>query len=259
MRPQLSKLDRLYQTRAGEECYIFGDGISLKWMDLSRFRDRPSIIGNMMVYHRDVHLLDKPFCVLNEPFWFWPIFPYGGLLKGPYLKNRMHRRYREAIRENPDTIFCLNFSNFPVVRSRNVLFVSRWYKPPFALRNPFAERPDSHDGTLLLQVSLAIFLGFRKVYLVGHDYTHTPSRIGHFYEKGEGPLSDHSDFCRDFLSYAKQHVDLVTVTVDAGSDRVDSITYENLTGDRPRFRENVELVNGSGLKTLATWPGYRIF
>lgn len=31
MHHQVSKLDELYQRHAGQECYIFGDGISLKW------------------------------------------------------------------------------------------------------------------------------------------------------------------------------------------------------------------------------------
>jgi len=69
MHHQMSKLDELYQRHAGQECYIFGDGVSLKWMDLHQFSDRPSILGNMMIYHKEANALRIPYCTITEPWW----------------------------------------------------------------------------------------------------------------------------------------------------------------------------------------------
>jgi len=104
-----------------------------------------------------------------------------------------------------------------------------------------------------------MFLGFKKAYLVGHDYTHYPPRHLHFFEKGEGLIGEHKAFVADFLDYAKQHIDLVTVTLDGGSNTIDSITYEKLTGAKPVFRENVTIVDRAKLESLAKWGGYQIF
>lgn len=260
MRGQLSKIDTLYQSHAGEECYIFGAGISLKWMDLHQFADRPSILGNFLVYHKEIAALNIPYCTLTEPLWFWPFFPYrvGGNLK--ILKHTVHEEYRRSIAQYHDTLFFLNFSNYPVARFPNALYVSRFYTPPFEKYNPFIERDDSHAGTFKFQISLAIYMGFKKAYLVGHDYTHSPSRSLHFYEKGEGIVTKDKDFGRDFIDYAKQYIDLITVTLDGGSETMKSISYKDLTGKEPRFRENIDIVDRTKLESLATWRGgYSIF
>ena len=69
----------------------------------------------------------------------------------------------------------------------------------------------------------------------------------------------HKDFSREFLDYAKQQIDLVTVTLDGGSKTMNHITYKELTGREPNFRENIELVDRVKLENLAKWQGYSIF
>ena len=46
---------------------------------------------------------------------------------------------------------------------------------------------------------------------------------------------------RNFLSYAKRNIDLVMVTLNRGSETMQSITYKELTGKEPSFRENTEI------------------
>src|SRR5579871_2580081 len=129
MHNQVAKLDGLYQRHLGQECYVFGDGISLKWMDLHQFADRLSILGNMMIYHQEIHALNIPYCAIAEPNWFWPIYPYrnGGHVR--FLRHSIHQEYRKAIGRHPDTTFFINISNYPVARFSNAPYVSRWYKP----------------------------------------------------------------------------------------------------------------------------------
>lgn len=254
----LSRLDDFHQRHAGQECYIFGDGVSLKWMDLHQFADRPSILGSMLIYHKDIEALRVPYCAITEPYWFWPLFPRNGRL----YRNLVHPEFRKSIAQNPDTLFFINISNYPVTPYSNAVYVSRYYVPPFERNNPFRDRPDSHHGTLNIQLSLAIYMGYTKAYLVGHDYTHFPSRVCHFYEKGEGDFIEIRNFSREFLDYAKQHIDLVTVTLDGASETLNYISYKDLTGKEPKFRENVEIVDKVRLESLATWRvggGHSIF
>jgi hypothetical protein len=219
-------------------------------MDLHQFSDRPSFLGSVLIYHRDIRALSVPYCVITEPFWFWPYYPYRGRL----YRNRVHPEFRKSILQNPETLFFINYSNYPVTSYANALYVSRFYVPSFDRNNPFKDRSDAHNGTLKMQLSLAIFLGFKKAYLIGHDYTHFPSRGPHFYEKGKGESLEIRAYASEFLDYAKQHIDLVTVTIDGTSETLDYVTYEELTGKKPGFRENVDIVGMDKLKSLATWP-----
>jgi len=257
-RGPLSRLDELYQRHAGQECYLFGNGVSLKWMDLRRFADRPSIAGALLLYHREARFLNVPYCCFTEPLAFYPFVQHPAGHFG-LSRNRLHHGFARSMKAWPKTLFLLNVSNYPVVRDSNVLFISRWYVPPFANRNPFRDRQDAHAGTLSFQLSLAIYLGFRKAYLVGHDYTHSPARIRHFYEKGEGESAGYLEDNKDIIEYAKEDIDLVTVTLDGASRLMDSITYAELTGHAPAFRENTDIVDRDYLENLATWPGYTIF
>jgi hypothetical protein len=262
MRGELSKLDALYQRHAGQECYIFGNGISLKWMDLHQFSGRPSILGNLLIFHKEASALEISYCALIESFWFWPIYPYkmdGKRLAFKNPVNAIRKEFCRSIIQNPETLFFINFSNYPVARFANALYVSRHYAPPFESKNPFRDREDSHGGTLAFQLSLAIYLGFKKAYLVGHDYTHSPARALHFYEKGMGVVEGEKDYSRDLINYAAQHIDLVTVTLDGGSKTMKSITYQDLTGKEPHYRENTDIMDMDKLNSLATWKGYRIF
>lgn len=256
---KLSTLDDLYQKHSGEECYIFGDGISLKWMDLKNFSDRPSIMGNMSIFHNESKYLNKPYCSIIEPFFFYPYFPYTLNNKTKFIRHYFYKEYKKSIKQNPDTLFFINLSNYPVTHYKNVQYVSRWFHGSKKDKNLFLMREDSHQGTLKFQLSLAIFLGFKKAYLVGHDYTHVPSKSLHYYEKGEGIRNNVVNFSSDFIEYAKQHIDLVTVTLNSKSNMMNYINYKDLTGSDISFRENTDILDMAKLKSLDTWDDYTIF
>lgn len=256
---KLSKLDKLYNSHKGEECYIFGDGASIKWMDLEHFTDRVSIIGNMCIHHKQINALRVPYCATVEPFYFYPIVPIMFNEKRCFFNNKMGKKYREAIASKPETLFLLNYSNYFATNRSNIIFVSRHYIPKFEYNNPFKDRLDSHQGTFKFQISLAIFMGFKKAYLIGHDYTHLPSRNGHFYEKGKGTLVEQKDFCKDFILYAKKYIEIITITLREKSENLQYVTYKDFTGADLDYKENTEVVSMDKLKSFAVYPGYSIF
>jgi hypothetical protein len=104
-------------------------------------------------------------------------------------------------------------------------------------------------------------MGFSKVYLVGYDYTHTPGKIHHWYEKGEGLPHYNIDYEKDFIKIAEEFIEIFVVTMDSNIKSLNTqfISYEELTGAKPLYRENYEILNNNYLKALATWPGYKIF
>lgn len=261
MRHQLSKFDEFYQRNSGEECYIFGNGPSLKWMDLHQFTDRPAIAVNLLLFHKEASVLRIPYCALIETYWFWRIMYDGPTCKPMFCTSHYHaqQEFRRLIVQNPKTIFFLNITNYPVARYPNAVYVSRWYTPPFVTKNLFRENLDYPYSSFEFQIALAVYLGYKKAYLIGSDKTHVPSRGRHFYDKGEGTWENVGGYCREFLNYAKQYIDLVTVTLDGVSETMDFITYKELTGKDPVFRENTEIVDMAKLESLAKMPNLSIF
>ena len=123
MHRQVSKLDRLYQRHSGEECYLFGAGISLKWMDLRQFADRPSILANMAIYHKEVRALNAPYSTIIKPYFFYPLIPQNDRHGKTHLRrNHYYKEFSKSIIENPDKLFFVNLSNCPVVSFSNVIY-----------------------------------------------------------------------------------------------------------------------------------------
>lgn len=259
-KPQFLKFDKLYQLHAGEECYLFGDGISIKWMDLSSFTDKLAIMGNFSVYHKQMSILNAPYCTVIEPYFFYPFFVYRGNGKWQILRQFLHIEYKKLIKKFPKKSFFLNISNYPaLMTANNTIFIQKNYIPPFNEKNPFKDRTDACEGTFKFQISLAIYLGFKKVYLIGHDYTHYPSKSFHFYEKGKGERNDIREFNKDFIEYALKYIEIITITIDGKSEVLDYTTYNDFTSRVPHFQENTEIVDEVILNNLATWYGYQIF
>ena len=110
-----------------------------------------------------------------------------------------------------------------------------------------------------------VVLSLSKIYLVGFDYTHNPARVGHWFEKGRGIIGNkkYNDYEKDFIQIAREYADIITVTLDGSSKHLEYITYKDLTGLEPVFKENTQLVkNNKYLKALSSYRhgfGYKIF
>lgn len=257
-RNTLSKVGKFQNIHQNEECYIIGGGISLKWFDLKEFSNKISIAVNYLPFHNDFQYLNAKYCVLTEPFWFYPLEK---TTQEPVkrIPNYTQLAYRKEIEKQKDKFFFVNLSNYPVIWNRNVFFLYNRIPHCEICIKFFSKGVNPFHGTLRTSVLLAIYMGFKKAYLVGFDYTHTPSRILHWFEKGEGITNDQPDYQKDFFEIAQEFIEIETVTIEGGSDKLKSISYKNLTGLDPVFKENTEILTQAYLEVLDTWPGFTIF
>jgi hypothetical protein len=258
-RPATERIGEVRDAHLGESCYIFGDGVSLKWFDLSAFPAKPAFVLSYLFFHKQVAALGKPvYGLLTEPYYFYPYFR----LPWPprtLWRNRIQSEYRRVVAQHPEVKFFVNLSNYPVLRRRNVYHLFRWL-PASRFSDQCRERgQDVFHGSLRAAITLAIHMGFTDIFLVGCDYTHRVSRSLHWYEKGEGILTEHPGYNAEFFALAQDHAKLTTVTLEPGSDVLPHVSYQDLTGAKPAFRENTELAERCHLELLSTWPGYTVF
>jgi hypothetical protein len=257
-RPELSKIHKYMDAHKQESCYIFGDGVSLKWFDLDEFSDKISISGGLIPFHKSFNVLDTRYLLLAEPFWFYPEFWTKYVTKStsmPYIQ----KAYRQVIKKYADKQFFLNLSNTPVIHSNNINYIFKDFCDERLTEDFITRRINAFHGSLRTAITLAIYMGFKQCYLVGCDYTHSPSRIRHWYEKGEGEFNVHENYNYDYFEMAQKYMIITTITLDGSSDCLNSITYENFTGKKPKYRENTELVDKKYLEILDTWRGYNIY
>jgi hypothetical protein len=253
-------LRNLKDRHRGETCYIFGDGPSLKWFDLTKFADHPAICCGMLPFHREFANLDVRYCLLLEPWAFTPDFirtPLGRLGDCIDILNA----YRKVIEGNRGRIFLVHLTNRLSLRGENIRYAFRGLP---GMSGPTAVRLRSFPlfaGSFHGSLSLAWYLGFARVYLAGFDgWTVDPARAGHWYELGQGPVFQPTNYARDFLETLQRDMEINVITVDSsGSKNLNAVSYESHTNSAAIFRENHELVPLNYLQALAAYPAYRIF
>ena len=188
------RLEKLKGSEKGKSCYIFGDGVSLKYFDLNFFNDKDIIAANYFIIHDLFPSLNVKYYTLYEPFYFYPIIRnYGNI-----LFNKMFLTIKNLMKTNESIVFFSSITNISLVGIKNLIFLSENSFKSKELKD-LTTRFNCFEGALRLQLLIAIYLGYDHVTLVGHDYTHSPSMTGHFYEYGKGEYSNH-DFmeCRFF-------------------------------------------------------------
>lgn len=252
-------LRRFRGLHQGESCYIFGDGPSLKWFDLERFADRPGICSGLLPFHKHFDKLDIRYGLLIEPWLFVPDFLQRGNQHN-LLYKPITQTYAASVRRHPGVDFFVHVSNCLSLTGTNVHYIFRHLPQRtdgsdlgLAAFNPFA-------GSFHASLSLAVMLGFTKIFLVGFDgWTIQPARALHWYETGYGTVFESTNFAREFLAAVTRWADVFTISAEGTSQNVINVSYETHTGTPPRFRENHELLDEGSMHVLASYPNYRIF
>ena len=262
--PILSRIYSLKNYHKGESCYIFGDGISIKWFDLSEFSNKTAFSLNKIGFHKHSNYLNLKYSLFIEPFYFYPYFwdrdeATTKITGKKFFKNNIQKKFREIIKTRKDTTFFINLSNYPVLWNSNIFYL-------FQMINDFdlkffeechLSQENIFAGSFRSAISLAIYMGFKEIFLVGCDYTHETTRSHHWFEKGVGIIKKQPRYQENFLNIAKKYAKLTTITLDGNGTFLPSKTYKEFTGKEPSIKENYDLMDNSMLIALSKDPWFK--
>jgi hypothetical protein len=253
-----SNLEYLRNRHAGESCYILGGGPSLKYFDLKKL-DEEQIIGtNTIVFHKDFEYLKSiKYVSIIEPWYF-----QHRLIQPRRFSaiSQLTAQYRQIVKNSSEISFFVNLSNYGRLNYANVHYLYRNI-PSFSGTDPKLSDIDIFSGTITASVCLAYFLGYKNVHLIGFDaFTSVPSVNGSFYERGTGKgLNTSPNLMESFFEYFDKKMAIINVMVDKtySSPVLNGITYEELTGDVPRYRENDQILKPGVAEIIDTcYPKY---
>ena len=256
-KPILGRVAKFNGIHKGESCYLFGDGISVKYMDLALFSDKTSIAVNYFPFHKEFSAINCSYSVIHATYFFSPFFGYPA--KKKRHMNGISKLYKNLIVSNPQINYFVSLSNYPFLRGSNVFHVFRNIPDPRLSADFIVNRINCFSGVCRASIMLAIYLGFDHIYLVGFDYTHVPSRSLHWFEKGQGVFCGKENYEKDFFKIAKEFIDITTITLDGTSQFINAVTYKEQTGREPIYLENTDLIDDKYLKALSSWPGFAIY
>ncbi|MBU3564449.1 hypothetical protein [Polynucleobacter sp. MWH-HuK1] len=254
--PGLKRFSNLHK---GKTCYIFGDGPSIKWFNLSEFSNHPAICCGQIPFHKDFHKLDVKYILITEPWLFVPKLFQPNIT---YLHQLVHiaNEYKNLIVSTPEKEFFVSLSNRFALTGKNIHYVYRGLPQIRNKTDALLGNFDLFGGSFHAALSLAYYMGFKKAYLIGFDgWTIQPARALRWYELGPGEFFEPTNFALDFLRALRPEIDIYTISKDGESCNVKNISYESFTGKAPKYSENHELLTNRHLNILATFPEYKIF
>ncbi len=246
---RLSRNTQFKNLHNGEECYIIGNGKSLKNMDLKMFNDKISIGCNSLFVHKDFPYINCRYYQIPASMFF---------LKYRYYNNKLRRNYlndisRRKISENKKTNFFTSLTNINYI-SNNV-----YYEHHYGHIDPEVNKCDISkifsfmNGSLVAMVGLALYMGFKKAKLVGVDYTFVNPISGHFFEKGELVPDKNSLYTiyKEFFNIVQNDIELETMTIGEGkSYTLKYESYSDYFNVSEIFQENHEIIERKDLDLL---------
>ena len=237
----------------GETCYLIGNGASIKYFNLEKFNNHLAIGCNSLFVHSDFQKINVKYYFTGHQFFYYPFW------KNPILqrfeKNNLGSIYKDKLKENKNIILFSDLSNYFAMNKENKYFFHHFNQKfdgfdKSDLHGSFSSVADALSGML----GLAIYMGFEKINLVGCDYAFYPKSNGHFFDFGKFPdLYDEKPNNEIIYKSAQAFADIqVVVPNDNYKGHIlPSVSYEELTGDKPKYKENYEIITPDNLMRLS--------
>lgn len=174
---------------ADGEVYILYTGASLAGKDLSWLRGRDVIAANLAFMHENYRDIAVKHYALVENWSYRNLVFLGFVLDMALSRRKSGTRptvwLSTSARHYVATPRLYNDFNtgdlFAGVDMRYVRNAGD-FSQEGVVRTDFSQVCNVAQGTMTFCIFLAIYLGYKKIYLLGSDYSKTPILLGHFYD-----------------------------------------------------------------------------
>jgi len=211
---EISKNSLIREKEKRGKCFIITSGASINNYDLKQLNNNCIITNGTLYKHPDFRSLDVDYHYIGAPAFaiqkghengfyinqcihnkkdlsrWLKRSPDGAapLIHTPFCKKPSEYFFEMDSILSPDTIIIANVLSKKYIEHNGLYLDNEVY---YFLRSQLAERDISVDYTKLLRlpdggihgcISLALYLGFQEIYILGNDYTFNPSLLLHDYD-----------------------------------------------------------------------------
>lgn len=253
---ELSINKKFKNLHKGQSCYIFGNGVSLKSMEMEKYSDKISIGCNSLFVHKDFNKLDCRYYHLPASLLFYPYRTY----VGKFQRNYIGALYRKKVKEYTNTHFFTSLSNSLNMRGDNISYLhhfghKEWNYDLCEMDGVFSFMA----GSIYAMLGSAVYMGFEHAVLVGCDYTFTPRYELHFFDKGMGNVRFVEDlYCGLFFEETQKRIDLTTLTLGGVESALKYKSYNEYFGCELNYKENTEIIERASLELIHKQGYYNV-
>jgi hypothetical protein len=267
-RHNLNRLLNIKNLHEGETCYLIGNGPSLKNYDLTKFDDYYSLGCNWIVFHKDVDKIKMKYVLDIDPYYSWNFLTK----TRNYVVNDFSKVDPNLIEKYRAESDRLNFVRFEHIlgklnfkKYKNCYFINGQKAFSRLRKNTKLQALEEKyllvSGALRFQILIAVYMGFSRVILVGHDHLDKYSAKGHWYENYNAKkfYNLNEDWNNEFLRKMRQVIQIDQIT--EGESRLEflnTFTYESYTGIKSKYNSNLSLLKEDFVEYLKTQKMYKI-
>ena len=245
----ISKNSQLVNRYKGEDCYIFGNGASIKYLDLKSFSNKKVIGINNILLHKEAKYLDFACIVLPESYFFYSHYKILIQCESKKLDGVL---VQKKLKEFPNTRLITSVTNFFGNLHKNTNYIHHFgYRSPDIEKLSIEKEFSFMAGGLSAAIGIAINYGFKKAILVGCDYLLDPVKGGHFYTLPIDTSKDKRPIRQEFINIAQQFIDLELLTPFSSNGIINTISYNQFSPEHTiKYKENYEIVEERDIKIL---------
>lgn len=243
----LKKNREFKNAHKGEECYIVGNGYSLKYFDMKKFNNKVSFGCSLMRAHRDFDKMNIKYYITTHPLIHSPL--WRGIETGLYLEKNPFYKFWHTINNTGYIQFVHPLDYFFLKDKSNYRFLHNLKRLPLSLKYCDPTKSFSFGGgSIEIMLGLAIYMGFKKAYLVGCDYFFKPYISGHFWSRFEQIIGNDNFFYTELMDVIDNAIDLTVITRGGITSHLKNVQYSDLFNVRENFKKAEDIVSSTHLK-----------
>lgn len=218
-----------------EECFILGNGPSLKDCNLSLLQERDTFTVNFFYKQPNIEFESTYFVAIDQNFYNIPEYKeYIAELYKKYHKMKFILKYTRA------------FEKFHFDEQRTFYTYAKQFQYGDYVSCDMTKNMTACINVVLQCIQLAIFMGYKKIYLLGCEFSQYATLTSqHAYDDYPGKDRDGSmgSYARwysmaHFHNYAlrkyadQRGIDIINLTPGSLIDAYKRDTFENIVGNR---------------------------
>jgi hypothetical protein len=232
-----------------EECYIIGNGASLKYFDMKNFNNKVSFGCSLMRAHKDFDKMNIKYYITTHPLIHSPL--WRGIETGLYLEKNPFYKFWHTINNTGYIQFIHPLDYFFIKDKSNYRFLHNFKRLPLSLKYCDPTKSFSFGGgSIEIMLGLAIYMGFKKAYLVGCDYFFKPYISGHFWSRFEQIIGNDNFFYSELMDVIDNAIDLTVITRVGITSHLKNVQYSDLFGVSENFKKVEDIVSQNYLQVF---------
>ena len=260
----LKKNNILKDIYKDEDCFIFGNGCSLKNYDLTKFSKKNIFSCGWLFLHKDYKYLNILADFEMHPGIFLPFWK--NEYKNNFEFNRPNKIFKNRERLVKPKYFFTSLLNLPgLLKFKNIHYLYHFGIKKFDYKHIDPSQKFSlMENSLYAMIGIASFMGFKNIYLVGMDYLLDRPIVGHFYENFQ-TITDESQSEKlnklNFFNFFQKKINFKLVISNSKyKSFLDTIEYKHLFNTQNENKSNLDIVFKDDLELLNKANlNYRIF